>query len=136
MTYFGTKVRACPVDDKDTEMLLLKLLLREALKQHQAIGYNARLFAIPDDDSITIVRMAEPDKAIVVSKKRLADAVDRFIDAFVYESDADLANVFVYYSADTTDEAVSWSWMRQATPFLNAVINHKPWLIRPRDGAL
>lgn len=127
MTYFGTKVRSCPIDDKDTEMLLLKLLLREALSSGLAVGYNTRLFAIPTEDKIIIVRASEPDRAIEISRKRLADAVDRFVDAFVYESDAVLDKVLFYHSADTTDAANTWEWLKQSQ-MISTIISHKPAL--------
>jgi hypothetical protein len=120
-------VRACPVDDKDAEMLLLKLAIKEALCAGTAVGYSSRLCVIPSDDKILIVRTSEPTKAIEVSRKRPADAVDRFIDAFVYESDADLNMILFYHSVDTTDTANSWGWVKSRS-ILGNLISHKPWL--------
>lgn len=123
-SYFGTKIRTCPVEDRDIEMLLLKMLLREALLQGLALSYENRIYVIPAKDRLSIVRMTEPDRAVDIPVRRPADAVDRFIESFIFESDADINKVIIYHSSDSSDAGTTWGFAKVALKGLWTLLGH------------
>lgn len=127
MTYFGTKVRSCPIDSKDVEMLFMKITLKEAVSCGLAISYDNRIFVIPSKERLSIIRITEPDRAIELSPKKAADAVDRFVEAFVYEVGSDLDKVVVYHTGDSSDRGTSWSHLKNLITF-STLLRHKPTL--------
>lgn len=129
MTYFGQKVRNCLIIRSDIEITLLKLFIQNALFAGLAVSYNNRVFLISNKNEntpIQIVRSSEPTRAIEIPSNRVGDAVDRFIDSFVYEDDANLDNIIFHHSNDHTDAGNTWWLLKQAIPGISTILNSKP----------
>jgi hypothetical protein len=120
MTYFGQKVRACLIHESDVEMTLLKLVARRHLEAGKAVSYKGKLFIVPSRNGgpISIVRTSEPDTSVEVPCRRIPDAVDRFIDAFIFEANSTTQEVIFHVTADISSPGARWQFLRTNKPVL------------------
>lgn len=125
MSYFGQKVRACLIHEADIEMTMLKLAIRRALEDGCAVSYKNKIYLIPprcSGDNILITRLSEPDVAMEIPNNRTPDATDRFVDAFVFETGANIDEVMFHENADIDSGAVRWHWIKTGNESLSALI--------------
>jgi hypothetical protein len=134
--YFSTRPKACPHSPHDIEMLLLKFTLKEALFLRKCVSYDQRLFLYLDQETtdsespvMYLTRASEPDIAVALRIENLAQAVDKFVDSFIYETSMDLDKVHIHTTAAPISAAIPWpAFRRLPTKTLLSTTNVKDFI--------
>lgn len=116
------KIRACINSSQEAELTLLKLMLRQSIDSGSEVSYRNRMFILVRDTVFNIWRVGDPETYIEVPRNRAGDAVDRFIDGFVYETGADIADVTIHRT-DIDSEGWRWAFITSVEPALNLLLN-------------
>lgn len=125
-SYFGYAVRNCPIEARDIEMLLLKLTLKSALLSGSALSYEGRIFlSLNGTKDFIIVRMSEPTNGIIISGNRPAEAIDRFVLAFIYEEGSNIDKIQIYKSTSIDDVSVTWGYLKKTLPGISVLLSEK-----------
>jgi hypothetical protein len=116
------KIRPCINSATEAELLILKLLLRQAISSGSEISYRNRMFILIRDQFFHIMRSGDPETCIEVPRGRAGDAVDRFIEGFVYETGSTILDVIIHKS-DIDSVGWRWAFLSAVDPMLQLLLN-------------
>ena len=129
MSFF--KIRSCINSAQEAEIVILKLFLRAAVCNGSCLSYRGRMFLNIRSDSYHILRPGNPlditpETVIEVPKTRPGDAIDRFIDGFIYEIDAKIGDILIH-KADLTSDSLSWWFISEKDGTIKTLLGQRPF---------
>lgn len=111
--YFATKPRPTPPSLIDSEMLLLKMMIKQTLVNGGAIEYPELVTIFWSGQGLRIVQPRYPEFSNDFDASKLNSAVDRFVDYFIYTQAPDLNNVL--FENTKTRTKINWRTVRSSS---------------------
>lgn len=122
MSFF--KIRPCINSEQEAELVILKLFLRSAVKHGSCLSYRERMFLNIHATGYHILRPGNPETVIEVPLGRPGDAVDRFIDGFVYETGSSLGDIIIH-QGDLTTAGLRWWFIQEKDETIKTLLGRR-----------
>jgi hypothetical protein len=116
--YFSSRPPSCPNNPYVIDALLLKLVVRQAIREHLAVSYrrqvSVQLVTNKEGGYIAVYIPAEPELTSSYPPEDYSRATDNFIDRFINTMSVDLEDVEIHSSNSDSSPSVRWGFLKKS----------------------
>lgn len=116
--YFSSRPPSCPNNSYVVDALLLKLVVRQALREHLAVSYRRQVSVqfVPNKEGgyIAVYIPTEPELTSSYPPEDYSRATDNFVDRFINTMSVNLEDVEIHSSNSDSSPSVRWGFLKKS----------------------